>query len=65
MLILCGTHGPFTLVIDFLIQDFNIQGTQLISCGMDHSLKMWRTDTEKINDAIKDSYIYNRSKSNK
>ena len=49
----------------FLVQDFNIQGTQLISCGMDHSLKMWTTDTERINDAIKDSYVYNPSKSNK
>ena len=48
-----------------ILQDFNIDGTKLVSCGMDHSLKMWRTDTEIIHAFMKDSYDYNASKTNK
>lgn len=44
---------------EVLSADFNIHGTKLISCGMDHSLKMWKTDTEVIKNAMTDSYSYN------
>ena len=33
---------------EVLSADFNLDGTRIISCGMDHSLKMWRMDTENI-----------------
>lgn len=34
-----------------------------MSCGMDHSLKLWKLDKESMNRAIKESYqwIANRS----
>jgi len=38
--------------------DFNTSGSKIISCGMDHSLKVWRFDTECINEAIKKSYTH-------
>ena len=47
------------------LQDFNIQGTKLISCGMDHSLKIWSVDTDKIRLSIEESYVYNQAKSKK
>ena len=30
------------------LQDFDILGARLVSCGMDHSLKIWWIETEKI-----------------
>ena len=33
---------------EVLSADFNMDGTKIISCGMDHSLKMWRMDTSSI-----------------
>ena len=41
---------------EVLSADFNMDGSKIISCGMDHSLKMWRCDTDSIQDAIKLSY---------
>jgi len=35
-----------------------LEGKRIISCGMDHSLKLWRLDTEAIEKAIKDSYTF-------
>ncbi|KAG8236089.1 hypothetical protein J437_LFUL016716 [Ladona fulva] len=34
-----------------------------MSCGMDHSLKLWRLDKDKIREAIRDSYLFNASRS--
>lgn len=34
-----------------------------MSCGMDHSLKLWRLDKDSMNDAIKQSYLWNASRS--
>ncbi|XP_052809921.1 polycomb protein EED-like [Mya arenaria] len=47
---------------EVLSADFNIDGSKLISCGMDHSLKMWRMDNEPIQEAIRNSYTYNAAK---
>jgi len=43
---------------EVLSADFNMDGTKIISCGMDHSLKMWRMDTSSIQAAIKLSYSH-------
>lgn len=36
-----------------------------MSCGMDHSLKLWRIDSERMQNAIAGSYDYNPSKTNR
>ena len=38
-----------------LLQDFHILGGSIVSCGMDHSLKLWQLDTSEIKDAIEAS----------
>lgn len=42
-----------------------MEGKRIISCGMDHSLKLWRLDTDAMEKAIKDSYGFSASKSNR
>ncbi|KAL4233600.1 hypothetical protein ACF0H5_008281 [Mactra antiquata] len=44
---------------EVLSADYNIDGTKLVSCGMDHSLKIWRTDADIILKAMEKSYTYN------
>jgi len=39
--------------------DFDIMGTRIVSCGMDHSLKFWSLESEKIKQTIEDSHTYN------
>jgi len=34
-----------------------------MSCGMDHSLKLWSLDKDYIQDAIKQSYSFNPNRS--
>ena len=46
-------------------QDINLEGTLVISCGMDHSLKIWRLDKPRIQNAIEESYKYCANKTNK
>ena len=46
-------------------QDFNMEGNRIISCGMDHSLKIWRFDDERIKNAVKESYDYSPSKTDR
>jgi len=41
---------------EVLSADFNMDGSKIISSGMDHSLKIWRCDTDHITKAIKLSY---------
>lgn len=36
-----------------------------MSCGMDHSLKLWRISSERMLKAIRGSYEYNPSKTNR
>ena len=43
--------------------DFDIRGTKIISCGMDHSLKIWKLDSPELQKAIQDSYHFNSMKS--
>jgi WD40 repeat protein len=30
------------------LQDFNSDGSRIVSCGMDHSLKIWSLKSEEI-----------------
>jgi len=39
--------------------DFDILGTRIVSCGMDHSLKFWSLEKPKVKQAIADSRKYN------
>jgi len=41
---------------EVLSADFNMDGTKIISSGMDHSLKIWACHTEKIKATIRLSY---------
>jgi len=50
---------------EVLSADFNMTGSKIISCGMDHSLKMWRCDTDNIQAAIKLSYTHSTIKTKK
>ena len=36
--------------------DFDMKGENIMSCGLDHSLKLWKLDTTKIKEAIELSY---------
>lgn len=48
-----------------LLQDFDLLGEKIMSCGMDHSLKLWRIDSDRMQNAITGSYEYNPSKTNR
>ncbi len=48
---------------EVLSADFDIRGRYIVSCGMDHSLKLWRIDTEALREASKLSYTHNVQKS--
>ncbi|XP_071133492.1 polycomb protein EED-like [Mytilus edulis] len=50
---------------EVLSADFSIKGSIIVSCGMDHSLKMWKMDKEELQAAIESSYTYNSAKTNK
>ena len=47
---------------EVLSADFNSAGTRIVSSGMDHSLKVWRFDTEELQDAIELSYSHDAVK---
>nr|CAI5837311.1 unnamed protein product [Callosobruchus analis] len=44
---------------EVLSADFDSLGTKIISCGVDHALKLWRLDNEKMKKAIERSYNSN------
>ena len=46
-------------------QDFSPRGDRIMSCGMDHSLKLWRLDKEPMQEAIRKSYVFNPSRSSR
>lgn len=50
---------------EVLSADFNAKGDKIMSCGMDHSLKLWKLDKPAMNEAIKQSYHFNNQRSTK
>lgn len=46
-----------------LFQDFDLLGKRIMSCGMDHSLKLWKLDKDHIQEAVQASYDFNASRS--
>lgn len=40
-----------------------MRGDKILSCGMDHSLKLWRLDKEEMLEAIRNSYTFNPARS--
>lgn len=51
------------LLLLMFLQDFDLLGNRIMSCGMDHSLKLWKLDKESMKEAIKQSYQWVASKS--
>ena len=43
------------------LQDFNFSGTRILSCGMDHALKIWELDSDGLQQSIKESFDYQRN----
>ncbi|CAI9575964.1 unnamed protein product [Staurois parvus] len=50
---------------EVLSADYDLLGEKIMSCGMDHSLKLWRLNSKRMHTAIKDSYEYNPNKTNR
>ncbi|XP_069699883.1 polycomb protein eed isoform X1 [Periplaneta americana] len=48
---------------EVLSADFDLRGDRIMSCGMDHSLKLWRLDKETMREAIRGSYQFNAARS--
>ncbi|CAH0391287.1 unnamed protein product [Bemisia tabaci] len=48
---------------EVLSADFDIKGERIMSCGMDHSLKLWCLDKEEMQDAMQASYTFNIARS--
>ena len=46
---------------EVLSADFDFTGSRILSCGMDHALKLWEMDAPKLKQAIADSFAYQRS----
>jgi len=42
-----------------LSADFNLQGTRIVSCGMDHSLKVWSLEKDSVRRALALADTYN------
>lgn len=50
---------------EVLSADYDLLGEKIMSCGMDHSLKLWRINSKRMMNAIKESYDYNPNKTNR
>jgi len=46
---------------EVLSVDFNYDTTKVVSCGMDHSLKIWSLDAEAVQDVISRSHLHDSS----
>lgn len=44
-------------------QDIDVEGRCIVSCGMDHSLKIWKLTTDAMLSTISQSYTFNPSRS--
>lgn len=44
---------------EVLAADIDITGSRMVSCGMDHSLKVWKLKKPEIEKAIQLSYTFN------
>lgn len=40
-----------------------MKGERIMSCGMDHSLKLWRIDKDSMHEAVRQSYQWNVTRS--
>lgn len=54
-----GFNSKYHLLFNMNFQDFDLNGNRIMSCGMDHSLKLWRLDKETMKETIKNSYVWN------
>ena len=50
---------------EVLSADFDMNGENIMSCGMDHSLKLWKFNTNNIKEAIALSYTHDTLKTKK
>ncbi|XP_074645779.1 polycomb protein eed-B-like isoform X2 [Tubulanus polymorphus] len=50
---------------EVLSADFDLEGERIVSCGMDHSLRIWRLDKPEVQEAIEHSYTYDPKKEDK
>lgn len=48
---------------EVLSADFDLLGERIMSCGMDHSLKLWRLDKDSMREAVRNSYLFNSARS--
>uniref|UniRef100_A0A452GM68 Uncharacterized protein n=1 Tax=Gopherus agassizii TaxID=38772 RepID=A0A452GM68_9SAUR len=55
----------FSRWLDETTKDYDLLGEKIMSCGMDHSLKLWRINSKRMMNAIKESYEYNPNKTNR
>ncbi|TNN49322.1 Polycomb protein eed [Liparis tanakae] len=68
LLAVAGSRGIIRVINHITMQcikDFDLLGEKIMSCGMDHSLKLWRINSERMQKAIRGSYEYNPSKTNR
>ncbi|XP_037232823.1 polycomb protein EED isoform X2 [Falco biarmicus] len=68
LLAVAGSRGIIRIINPITMQcikDYDLLGEKIMSCGMDHSLKLWRINSKRMINAIKESYGYNPNKTNR
>ncbi|KAL7983225.1 hypothetical protein Chor_000101 [Crotalus horridus] len=68
LLAVAGSRGIIRIINPITMQcikDYDLLGEKIMSCGMDHSLKLWRINSKRMINAIKESYEYNPNKTNR
>jgi polycomb protein EED len=55
---LSTSYSPSLLKLANFLQDFDLKGHRIMSCGMDHSLKLWNLDKPHIHETVKESYSF-------
>jgi hypothetical protein len=48
----------FELLYFVCLKDFHLSGSFVMSCSIDHSLKMWNLNNPKIKNAIDESEVF-------